>query len=175
VLSGEATATPKDRTGVIEAIRVLRVARAGAVKARTAVLNQRKDVITTMPDELRTQLRGQRLVQVAKTGARMRPDTTRMDNPVHATKTALPATAARVLTLTDEIATADKRLKALLTPQRTPHDGPTRDVHPACRATTDHRRAQPHPTAQRVFLRRPLRSQPDSGQQRQDQPPPSQP
>jgi transposase len=114
VLSGEATATPKDRTGVVEAIRVLRVARAGAVKARTAALNQLKDVITTAPDELRTQLRGQRLIQTAKICARMRPDTTRVYDPVQATKTALHAIAARVTTLTQEITTADKRLKALL-------------------------------------------------------------
>ena len=114
VLSGEATATPKDRTGIVEAIRVLRVARSGAVKARTAALNQIKDLITTGPDELRTQLRGQRLIQAAKTCARMRPDTTRLDDPVQATRTALQVIGARVAALTDEITTADKRLKAML-------------------------------------------------------------
>jgi transposase len=93
---------------------VLRVARAGAVKARTAALNQVKDLITTAPDELRTQLRGQRLIQAAKICARMRPDTARVDDPVQATKTALQAIGARILTLTDEITTADKRLKTLL-------------------------------------------------------------
>jgi hypothetical protein len=36
VLSGEATAVSKDHSGIVEAIRVLRVARAGAVKSRTA-------------------------------------------------------------------------------------------------------------------------------------------
>jgi transposase len=35
VLAGEATATPKTRSGIVEAIRVLRVARSGAIKART--------------------------------------------------------------------------------------------------------------------------------------------
>jgi transposase len=115
VLSGEATTTPKDRTGLVEAIRVLRVARAGAVKARTAALNQLKDLITTAPEELRTQLRGQRLAQAAKTCARMRPDTTRVCDPVQATKTALQAIAARVTTPTREITMADKRLKVLLT------------------------------------------------------------
>lgn len=34
-LSGQATGTPKTRTGPVEAIRALRVARRGAVKART--------------------------------------------------------------------------------------------------------------------------------------------
>jgi transposase len=40
VLSGQATGTPKDSSGAVEAIRVLRVARGGAVKARTAAVNQ---------------------------------------------------------------------------------------------------------------------------------------
>jgi hypothetical protein len=44
----------------------------------------------------------------------MRPDTTRLHDPVQATKTALQAVAARVLSLTEEITTADQRLKALL-------------------------------------------------------------
>ena len=39
-LSGQATASPKTRTGPVEAIRALRVARNGAVKARTAAINQ---------------------------------------------------------------------------------------------------------------------------------------
>jgi transposase len=114
VLSGEASATPKDRTGLVEAIRVLRVARGGAVKARTAALNQLKDLITTAPEELRAQLRGHRLLQAAKACARMRPDTGRVYDPVQATKTALQAIGTRVTTLTDEITTAGKRLKALL-------------------------------------------------------------
>jgi transposase len=114
VLSGEATATPKDRTGIVEAIRVLRVTRTGAVKTRTAALNQLKDLITTAPEELRTQLRGQPLSQAAKTCTRLRPDTTRLNDPVQATKTALQTIGTRVGALTDEITTADKRLKALL-------------------------------------------------------------
>jgi transposase len=40
VLAGEATTTPKARSGIVESIRVLRVARAGAVKARTQTANQ---------------------------------------------------------------------------------------------------------------------------------------
>ena len=39
-LSGEANGTPKTRSGPVEAIRALRVARRGAVKARSAALNQ---------------------------------------------------------------------------------------------------------------------------------------
>jgi transposase len=38
-LSGEAAGIPKTRTGPVEAIRALRVARRGAIKARAAAFN----------------------------------------------------------------------------------------------------------------------------------------
>jgi transposase len=57
VLAGEATAIPKARDGVVEAIRVLQVARASAVKARTQVANQLKALIVTAPDALGQALR----------------------------------------------------------------------------------------------------------------------
>jgi transposase len=56
VLAGEATATPKARSGIVEAIRVLRVARSGAVKARTQAANQLRDLLVTAPEELHAQL-----------------------------------------------------------------------------------------------------------------------
>nr|WP_246016973.1 IS110 family transposase [Micromonospora pisi] len=48
-LSGQANGTPKTRTGPVEAIRTLRVARSGAVKARTAALNQLHGLIASAP------------------------------------------------------------------------------------------------------------------------------
>ena len=39
-LADEATVVPKDSSGIVESIRQLRVAREGAVKTRTAALNQ---------------------------------------------------------------------------------------------------------------------------------------
>ena len=47
VLAGEATGTPKSQTGAVEAIRLLRVARRSAVKARTQAANQLHAVIDT--------------------------------------------------------------------------------------------------------------------------------
>jgi transposase len=64
VLAAQDAVIPKDTTTVVESIRVLRVARDGAVKARTAALNQLKDLITTAPDELRASLRGRRCGQL---------------------------------------------------------------------------------------------------------------
>jgi len=65
VLSGRASGVPKSGTGPVEAIRVLRVTRASAVKARTAATNQLHALVTTAPEPLRDRirnLRGARLV-----------------------------------------------------------------------------------------------------------------
>ena len=56
--AGDALGAPKTRDGNVEAIRVLRVARASARRDRTRALNQMRALITTAPDELRAQLRG---------------------------------------------------------------------------------------------------------------------
>jgi transposase len=48
-LSGTATALPRGRHGVIESIRALRIARSGAVKARTAAINSLKSLLVTAP------------------------------------------------------------------------------------------------------------------------------
>jgi hypothetical protein len=49
VLAEEATAVPKDTTGMLESIRQLRAARASAVKARTAALTQLGELTVTAP------------------------------------------------------------------------------------------------------------------------------
>jgi transposase len=49
VLSGEATSTPKAGTGPVEALRQLRIARSGAMKARTAAANQLHSLTTPPP------------------------------------------------------------------------------------------------------------------------------
>jgi len=56
VLAEQSTASPKARTGVVESIRVLRITRATAVKARTQALLQIRTLIVSAPDELRDEL-----------------------------------------------------------------------------------------------------------------------
>jgi len=51
--SGDADGSPKTRDGNVEAIRVLRVARISARKARTQALNQMRSLISTAPDSIR--------------------------------------------------------------------------------------------------------------------------
>ena len=57
-LSGEASGMPQSRDGAAESIRALKVARAGAVKARTQAGNQLRDLILTAPEPVRQQLAG---------------------------------------------------------------------------------------------------------------------
>lgn len=113
-LAEEDQITPKDTTTIVEAIRVLRIARAGAVKSRTAAYNQLKDLIITAPDSLRDNLRGKTLPRVAGESARLRPDQTRLADPTQATKLALRSIAIRIADLSAEIAILDKQLGKLV-------------------------------------------------------------
>ncbi len=52
---------------------MLRVARCGAVKARTQAANQLRDLIVTAPEALRQQLAGLPAARQVETAARFRP------------------------------------------------------------------------------------------------------
>ena len=58
VLSGQATAVPKAADGSIEVLRLVKIARDGAVKARTQAMITLKSVLVTSPDALRAELGG---------------------------------------------------------------------------------------------------------------------
>ncbi|MDQ6782723.1 MAG: IS110 family transposase [Actinomycetota bacterium] len=111
VLSGEATGTPKSGDDLVEMIRVLRVARSTARKARTQALNALKSLVVTAPVELREQLRGLAGTKLVATAARLRsgPETT----TTAANKTALRTLAGRCQALDAEIAALDTHLAEL--------------------------------------------------------------
>jgi transposase len=112
-LNGEAKGTPKARTGPVEAIRALRVARRSAMKARTQALAQIRALITTGPEELRAQLRPLTTADVVTLAARYRPgDATTV---VGATKLALRELAQRVRYLEDQVDRLDATLAPLVT------------------------------------------------------------
>jgi transposase len=113
-LSGQAAGIPKTRTGPVEAIRALRVARHGAVKARTAALNQLHGLLTAAPEALRAQLATLPTAHLVDTCAALRVDEARLNDPVQATAAALHAIALRVRALTAEITQADKRLRPVV-------------------------------------------------------------
>jgi transposase len=112
VLAGDATVTPKAGDGPIEALRQLRLARNGAIKARTAAANQMHSLTDTAPDELRAKVRGLTTLQRAKTCARLRPAD--VATPAGAAKRALRSVAARYLALHVEIADLNKSIRHVL-------------------------------------------------------------
>lgn len=114
-LSGTAAGTPKLRDGRVEAIRVLRVVRRGAVKARTQAMNQLRALLLTGPAELREQLRHLSPTVLVTTCARLRPDAGDLTDPAQAVKTALRRLARRHQVLTAEVRDADGELTALVT------------------------------------------------------------
>jgi transposase len=116
VLAGEARAVPKDTRGIVEAIRLLRVARAGAVKARTAALNQLRKLLVTAPEPLRRQISSSRktLAGQAAPCARLRPDLARSTDPEQAAKLALRSVASRVVTLNGQVQELDEHLARLV-------------------------------------------------------------
>ena len=130
VLSGAASGEPKSRDGRVEAIRALRVARRGAVKARTQAMNQLKALVVTAPDDLREALRALSPVALIKTCAGLRPgasgeELAAHNDPTAATKAALRRLARRYQHLSEEISAL------------TPTSGLlSRPLHPLCSHST---------------------------------------
>ena len=115
VLSGEAKALAKDTTGDIESIRLLKLSRDSAVKARTVALLQIRDVLITAPAELREWIEsaGGTRHRVNRAGA-LRPDLERLGEPLQAAKFTLRQLSRRVKTLDEEIAVVNAQLDHLV-------------------------------------------------------------
>jgi transposase len=115
LLAGEATAVAKHTGGIVESIRQLRVAREGAVKARTAALNQLYELVVTAPDELRQQLAARKTSRgKASLCLRLRPDRAQLHEPLQAAKLALRTVAERVRELDRQIELLDQHLAPLV-------------------------------------------------------------
>jgi transposase len=112
VLAGDATVTPKAGTGPVEALRQLRVARAGAMKARTAAANQLHSLIDTAPERVRAQLRDLTFKKKIAFAARWRPTLTA--TPDGASRYALASVARRWQALATEIGELGRRIKKIL-------------------------------------------------------------
>jgi transposase len=114
-LAGEASAIPKQTDGIVESIRQLRVARQGAVKARSAAMAQLKDLIVTAPDQQREQLSGRKTIRgKASLCRRPRPATGELEQPAQAARLALRSLARRIQTLDQEITALDDQLERLV-------------------------------------------------------------
>lgn len=113
VLAGRATAVPKGGDGAVESIRAVHLARAGAVKARTACINELRGLLVTAPAALREQLAGLTATRLASACAQLRPGAAAGD-PLNGTKLALRSLARRWGALDAEVADLDAALKALV-------------------------------------------------------------
>ena len=111
-LAGTASGTPKHRTGAVEAIRSLRVARRSAVKARTEAITQLHGLVVAAPDEVRDRLRGLKARALVRNCARLRPLTP--TTPCEAARWALKSVAQRCQGLEAEIGALDAQLEPLV-------------------------------------------------------------
>jgi transposase len=110
--SGEANGQAKTRTGSVEAIRALRLARRSAAHSRVDALNQMRALLVTGPDQLRAEFRGATVWRMVTAAARLRP--TDPTTPTGATKYALRELARRVQSLEAEIGRLDAILRPLV-------------------------------------------------------------
>jgi transposase len=112
-LGRDRLAEPRAHAGMREAIRVHSVTRAGAVRARTAAINELKALVVTADETLRHELRGLRTKPLVARCARFR-DVPGRDLDQSCTRAALRALARRIDHLDNEIADHDRVLKQLL-------------------------------------------------------------
>jgi len=113
-LSGTATGVPKTRTGPIEAIRVLTVARRSAASEWTAILNQMRHICFTAPDELRTRFQDLTPITLVKTCAALKPRRSDDDIVRFTTLSTLRELGRRALFLREQKKRLDADMKPLI-------------------------------------------------------------
>jgi transposase len=111
-LAGQDCGTPKSGDGPAESIRALRVARAGAVKARTQAGNQLRDLVTTAPGPLRAALAGLSTPRRVRAAAAFTPGDPA--GPAEGAKAAMASIAARWLALDAEVTQLETAIKGLV-------------------------------------------------------------
>ena len=109
---GDATGEAKTRDGNVEAMRVLRVARASARKGRGQALNQMRALIATGPDCIRAELRGLNVYRLLERASSYRPADKR--DLVSINKLTLRMLARRALELEAEVSAIDAILEQLV-------------------------------------------------------------
>lgn len=112
--TGQRVQVAKDRSGGVEALRVLRTTRKTAIKCRRAALQQIHNTIVASPDEVRDQVRNLTRMQLLRICASSRPDLLAYRDPVVATRIALKSLARRVLDLNDEVSDLDRLIEPLV-------------------------------------------------------------
>jgi hypothetical protein len=113
VLNGQASAVPKSADGTAEMIRLVKVAKDVAVKARTSAMISLKAVLVNAPAELREQLEPLTKMALIRRCAALRPG--QLVDPTSAAKHTLRAIARRWLALDAEIKSHEQVLTKLTT------------------------------------------------------------
>lgn len=111
VLAGDGVAVPKTADGSAEALRALKIARRSAVKQRTQIELQIRDLIVTAPDDLRQDLQPLRTPARVQKCARFHAEPAVC--PRSATKTALRSLARRHQHISEEVALLDGQILEL--------------------------------------------------------------
>ena len=149
---GQRIAVPKTRDGAVEALRVLRLTRTGAVQARTKALQLLQQLIVAAPDPLRDRLRTLTRMRLIRSCAAWRPDPAGSGDPLTATRIALRSLARRILDLhTGPSPPSTRLIKPLvadLAPQLVARPGIGIQVR---RPTADHLRRQPRIGSEAAF------------------------
>ena len=122
VLAATATAVPKSKSGPVEAIRMLRVTRSSAVKARTQAFLTLHGIAMGSPSALRDELAKLTKRTLVNRCARLRPDNDDLMALIHdpdrvhlaAAKRTLRDLARRWLTLDAEVKSLSGQIKALV-------------------------------------------------------------
>ena len=123
VLAMTATAVPKSKSGPVEVIRMLRVTRSSAVKARTQAFLTLHGIVIGSPAKLRDELVKLSKRTLVNRCAGLRPETDDLlelaaaPDRIHlaAAKTVLRDLARRWRALDDEVKALDRQIKALVT------------------------------------------------------------
>jgi transposase len=113
-LHNRRTTIPKSKDGAVEALRVLRTARAQAVRERRNALQLLRMTIVAAPDEVRDHVRNLTRMQLIRVVAAWRPDVSNVADPVTAYRVGLKSLARRYLELTDEITDLDELINPLV-------------------------------------------------------------
>jgi len=113
MIGRDALNAPRAHDGHREALRVHTVARAGAVRARTAAINELKALVVTAPDDLRAELRGLTTRALVNKCGRFRSSSTRSISR-QGTQLTMRSLAQRITNLNAEIADHDRAMTALI-------------------------------------------------------------
>jgi transposase len=143
VLAGQASVVPKAADGQVECMRMVRIARRGAIKARTQAMSQLRAVLATAPDELRARFRDLPTLEVIERASRLH--TAPPGDPEAATKFVLASLARRWSALDAEAKSLSVELRYLVaaTSRAYSHG-------PASALTAPARCSSPPATTQRV-------------------------